>query len=102
MNVESKDSCCGMSAKVPFVPLPVAFVTMFFGFICGVMVGKAISHKRDMMMGGGMGQPMMQGGWGGPMMHHGMKGHHHHGEGSPACREWHGGWPAESTPPEES
>jgi hypothetical protein len=65
---------------------------MMMAFVCGAMLGTMMSHKRGMMMRGGSR---------GPMMHRGMKGHHHHGEGSPACCESHSEWPSPAVSPDE-
>jgi hypothetical protein len=77
---------------IPLVPLPL----VVFGFLIGIMFGVMIGRKRQMMM--------QSGGWHGekPWMHHGMRGHHHHGEGGPACMKMHGNWPTpEDMAPEE-
>ena len=91
--------------NIPFVPLPMVIVAFLVGMMFGVMMGR----RREMMMHGGMqGMPGMHGGGmhggmhgmhgGGmhgmkPWMAHSVKPHHHHGEGSPACREEHTDWP---------
>lgn len=79
---ESGDSSAMLMHGMPSVPLPMVFVA----FVIGATLGVVIGHKREMMM---------QEGWGGgkPWMRRGMHGHHHHGEGSPPCQEWHGDWP---------
>lgn len=82
---------------VPMVPLPLMMVGVIFAFMCGAMFGMMMGRKREMMMQGGW----QGGGWHGgkPWMQHGMRAHHHHGEGAPACREWHGEWPKPETAP---
>ena len=80
--------------NIPFVPLPMVIVAFLVGMMFGVILGR----KREMMMHGGM-HGGMHGMHGGgmhgmkPWMARGMKPHHHHGEGSPACREEHTDWP---------
>jgi hypothetical protein len=91
VSTEHGDSACPCtSPSIPLVPLPMAVCGMVIAFVCGATLGKMMSHKRG----------MMRGGFGGPMMHGGMKGHHHHGEGSPACCEPHGEWPSPEVPAE--
>jgi hypothetical protein len=77
--------------RVPFVPLPMAMFGAVVAFMFGATVGVTICRKRDMMMHGGMHH---QKHW----MQPGMRSHHHHGEGAPACREWHGEAPSPESP----
>lgn len=84
----------------PLVPLPMVVFAAMAGFMFGLMFGTVMGRHREMAPAG------WQGGWHGgphgmhgmhggkpPWMKHGMKGHHHHGEGSPACWESHEEWP---------
>jgi hypothetical protein len=92
--------------RVPLIPAPVAFMTLMFGLMIGMMIGRKKAAVRGMggagMCGGqgmGMGMGHMghmgMGGWGGEpgwdrwamkkkMMMGGMP-HHHHGDGTPPC-----------------
>jgi hypothetical protein len=75
MRSEDADSA---GQGMPCVPMPMVCVA----FVLGATLGVVFSRKRE-------------------MMHGGMRRHHHHGEGSPACREWHGEWPNPQMPPAE-
>jgi hypothetical protein len=72
--------------SVPLIPAPAAFVALLFGVMIGVMIGR----KKSMMMHG-MGHGMSCGGdawgdwWERKKMMGAMTGHHHHGDGMPAC-----------------
>jgi hypothetical protein len=79
--------------RIPLIPAPAALCTMMIGVMIGVMIGR----KKSMMHG--MGSGMMHGmdsgvgcrgdNWGDwdmrKKMMGKMAGHHHHGEGMPAC-----------------
>lgn len=79
---------------IPLVPLPMMVFGMMAAFMFGAMFGAMMGRRRQMMMHGGYGKP-----W---MMHGGMRGHHHHGEGSPACCcDPHSDWPKSEVPPME-
>jgi hypothetical protein len=102
----------GYGMGVPLIPAPVAFMTMLFGLMIGLMIGRRKAMMHDMGMGGmgmggmghmgmgmghgGMGHGMGMGGCGGGwsdwamkkkmmMGGGGMPMHHHHGDGMPAC-----------------
>ena len=70
---------------IPLVPAPVAFFAMMFGLAIGIVIG----HKKSMMhgMGRGMGcADAARGDWAArKKMMGGWSGHHHHGDGMPAC-----------------
>jgi hypothetical protein len=73
---------------IPLIPAPVAFFAMMFGLAIGIMIG----HKKSMMHGmgpgriGGMGCGDAWGDWAArKKMMGGWSGHHHHGDGMPAC-----------------
>lgn len=85
----SESECCeGMSPF--FLPVPMAIFGVIVAFMFGVLIGSAASRRRAIMSGG----------WSGGMhdkhSKHGIRGHHHHGYGAPACREWHDDWPAKT------
>ena len=91
MGSEGIECPCTAGQGMPSVPLPMVCVA----FVFGIMMGKMMSRKREMLMQEGRGG-------GKPWMHYGMHGHHHHGEGAPPCREWHGDSPEPEMPPAEA
>lgn len=78
---------------MPLIPAPMAFFAMMFGLAIGVMIGrkKAMMHGMHPGMMHGMGRSPCCGdeGWGDwaarKKMMGGWSGHHHHGDGMPAC-----------------
>jgi hypothetical protein len=78
--------------RMLLVPLPMAMFGVVVAFMFGATLGMVMGRKREMMMRTGC-----EGGK--PWMHRGMKRHHHHGDGSPACRESHDDWPRSEMPP---
>jgi hypothetical protein len=77
---------------IPMIPAPAAFFAMMMGVTIGVMIGRRKSMMHGMGMGAmhGMGSGMKCGGgwdeWAARKKMMGqMSGHHHHGEGMPAC-----------------
>jgi len=67
-----------------FIPIPMAFFGVLISFMFGFTVGSMAGKKQAMSFAGS---------WRKHAMGPGGMGHHHHGEGTPACRKWHGDSP---------